>query len=480
MGSSSLRPGQLDLGHEIRDPVVGLVRLTDLEMRVIDTPVFQRLRRIKQLALADVVYPGCVHNRFLHSIGTMAMADAIWTRLESRGDIPDALREERQAVRLAALLHDVGHGPFSHLAEYLLNRFSDRAEVRQTGSGEKRQMHEAITADIVRADPSLTAILGSDLQARVCQLLDPSPERRFQRDIVSSGLDADKLDYLLRDAYFAGVEYGRFDVAKVLDSCRVVPGSEAETLLGIHEDGRFAVEQMILAKWHMNQQVYGHRVRRVTDAMVVRGLELAVLDEHPRIAPLFKYKRAPSFLREYTNNDDDTVMAIMLEDEKTTAAPRHIFQKLHDRHLFKEAYSVPIQERGVPDARVRTWLLGLLGNEEQARQRRAAVERRVAEIVGCEAWEVIVLAESAPNPAYGGLGVLNPEEIYVVSDYDKPRYLSEHPDLIAFGSNVRAEDVRGARSVYVIANEDKLDRDARDAIRPRIYETLVESAGVRG
>ncbi len=266
MGSSSLRPGQLDLGHEIRDPVAGLVRLTDLEMRVIDTPVFQRLRRIKQLALADVVYPGCVHNRFLHSIGTMAMADAIWTRLESRGDIEYASSEERQAVRLAALLHDVGHGPFSHVAEYLLERFSDPAEVRPSTSGGKRQWHEVITADIVRADPSLTAVLGSDLQARVVQLLEPTRERRFQRDIVSGGLDADKLDYLLRDAYFAGVEYGRFDVAKVLDSCRVVSGSGTETLLGIHEEGRFAVEQLILAKWHMHQQVYGHKVRIATDA----------------------------------------------------------------------------------------------------------------------------------------------------------------------------------------------------------------------
>lgn len=454
------------------------MRLTDVEMRVIDTPVFQRLRRIKQLAMADTVYPGCVHNRFLHSIGTMAMADAIWIHLESRGDIKDPSPEQRQAVRLAALLHDVGHGPFSHIAEHLLERFSDPARSATSTSSIKRAWHEVIGCDIVREDPSLSTALGDDLQARVCELLQPSAERRFQRDIISSGLDADKLDYLVRDAYFAGVEYGRFDVAKVVDSCRIMPGSGSETFLAIHEEGRFAVEQMILAKWHMNQQVYAHRVRRVTDAMVVRGLEFAVLEGHSKVASLFEYEADSGFLDRYARTHDDIIMTAMLEDTQPSV-PREIFQRLYNRRLFKEAYSVPIQQAKVGDARVRTWLLGLFGNNDGARLRRSEVESRIAKVIGREPWEVIVLAESYPNPAYGGLAVLNPEEIYVVSDYDEPRYLNELPDLVAFGSGVKAEDVRGARSVYVIANEDGLDRDTRGAIRQKIHEILVESAGVK-
>jgi len=236
-----------------------------------DTLVFQRMRRINQLALADMVYPGCVHNRFVHSIGTLAVADAIWVSLESRREIPEASADDRQIVRLAALLHDIGHGPFSHVTEYLLDRYSEPEAVSRKGSSEKQQIHELIASDIISHDPSLTAILDDKRREDVVSLLVPQGGRDFRRAIISGGLDADKLDYLSRDTYFAGVEYGRVDRAKILDSCRIVRDG-SDSYLGIHEDGRFAVEQMILAKWHMNQQVYAHRVRTITDAMIVRGL----------------------------------------------------------------------------------------------------------------------------------------------------------------------------------------------------------------
>ncbi len=186
------------------------------------------------------------------------------------------------------------------------------------------------------------------------------------------------------------------------------------------------------------------------------------------------YKADGSFVEQYISVDDDAVMTTTLEDTRTVPPARDIFQRLHDRRLYKEVYCVPIDERGVPHALVRTWLMGLPEQDEEGRRRRGDVERKVAKIVGCDPWEVIVLVQSVSNPAYGGLGELNPEEVYVISDFNEPRYLSECPDLIVDSK------VRAARSVHVIANEDKLARGTRETIRPRIYEALVESAGVKG
>ena len=132
--------------REIRDPVHGLIRLSDQEIRIIDSPTFQRLRRIKQLALAQLVYPGALHTRFEHSLGTLHVASQIMGAIARKERLCDT---DVEIVRLASLLHDVGHGPFSHVSEYLLEVCSKA----QTGAREK--IHEQLTVDIVTAAPSI-------------------------------------------------------------------------------------------------------------------------------------------------------------------------------------------------------------------------------------------------------------------------------------------------------------------------------------
>ena len=157
--------------HEIRDPVHGLIRLTDQELRIVDSPPFQRLRRIKQLAMADFVYPGALHTRFEHSLGTLHAAASIMTRLPNTNTLSE---EDERIVRIAALLHDIGHGPFSHVSEYLLEQC---ATVGQDSSGHREKIHERVTVDIISSEPSISGLLSDEQREAVCGMIRGSQRR---------------------------------------------------------------------------------------------------------------------------------------------------------------------------------------------------------------------------------------------------------------------------------------------------------------
>ena len=179
--------------------------------------------------------------------------------------------------------------------------------------------------------------------------------RDYRRDIVSSSLDADKMDYL-RDAHFAGVRYGLFDLDKVVDACRKHARGE-ESYLVIDEEGLFAVEQLVIAKHYMTQQVYAHRVRTVTDLMIVRGLELAIEDGVPELQRLYSYDGSVEFLERYLRHDDGSVVQALLKCQQRR--PKSIFDRLFYRRLFKELALLPLNERQVPDSIARGQLLNL-------------------------------------------------------------------------------------------------------------------------
>jgi HD superfamily phosphohydrolase len=230
--------------HEMRDPIHGFIKLSETEKRLIDTQVFQRLRRIRQLALAFLVYPGALHTRFDHSIGVMHIAGQICNRLQEleHTTICDTTVNR---IRFAALLHDVGHGPFSHLSETLLKKF---APTQQTDMGQVREkIHEKITVDIIRNDTEINNILSPCECNFVVKMIEGKEKRRdWHRDIVSSELDADKMDYLLRDSYFAGVKYGEYDLEKLIESCYI--SDHPETQLALNSEGIYALEQFMLAR----------------------------------------------------------------------------------------------------------------------------------------------------------------------------------------------------------------------------------------
>ena len=403
--------------YEVRDPIHGLIRLTDQEMGLVNSQAFQRLRRIRQLAMADLVYPGAVHTRFEHSLGTLHTAHRILDHLDRLDGIPE---DDKRIVRLAALLHDVGHGPFSHVSEYLLNEHYDKEAVGEASGIEK--IHEKVTVDIINKDDEIASLLSEDDRKEITNIIEGGRTRDYRRDIVSSDLDADKMDYLLRDAHFAGVRYGSFDLDKVIDVCRKYEDAN-ESYLVVHQEGIFAVEQLVLAKQYMTRQVYAHRVRTITDLMIVRGLTLAIQDKHSKIKDLFSYDGSEEFIQLYLQSDDSDVMSVMTNEEYPR--PSKIFERLRQRRLYKEVAAIRLDDIDVPNSITRDRFLRLDLCDL------AKLEQRVAEIMNCEPWEVIAHKKSIRHPAYQASGGLEPEAIHVLSDDGTSRAMSAFPDLIS-------------------------------------------------
>jgi HD superfamily phosphohydrolase len=264
-------------GKVFRDPVHGLIRIEpgdEFVLDLINTPEFQRLRRVRQLGVSSLTYPGAEHTRFAHSLGVFNFAQRIVTGLVRRysgeSDLTALLADQRRNVLAAALLHDVGHGPFSHMIERPFQACAD---------------HEKKTASLIQEGGAITECLARhkiDPKA-VANLIRKAAEYRFLVDIVSSQLDADRMDYILRDALNTGVKYGVFDSEWVLNSLCLggEPGlAEAPKLQDLRlclEDrrGLYSAEQLIVARMHMSYQVYYHRTTRGWEAHLLCLLKLA-------------------------------------------------------------------------------------------------------------------------------------------------------------------------------------------------------------
>lgn len=262
--------------YEIRCPVYGFIQLNDWEWQIISQTQYQRLRRIRQLAWTDYVFPGAMHTRFEHSLGVMHMATLLFDGIVGRsreilqselGYNNDGLKRHRALVRLCALLHDVGHGPFSHAAEELF-------PYRKAGSGQ-RYKHEEYSAEIVRrhfADVIRNHPLNTNYNFSaddVANLLEGKPEAGnalFWRDLISGQLDADRMDYLLRDSHHCGVSYGRYDWQRMVHTVVAVPPTEeGGPRIGVTEGGWHAAEGLIVARYFMFTQVYFHKTRIIYD-----------------------------------------------------------------------------------------------------------------------------------------------------------------------------------------------------------------------
>jgi len=248
-----------------RDSVHNIIRVDTVDAvgaliaRLIDTPEFQRLRRVRQLGLAHFAYQAAEHSRFTHSLGAYHLATRILDRLASKYSISP---EDRTAVRVAALLHDIGHGPFSHVVESILGFH-----------------HEDFSAEAVLSGETVIGrVLGEfspELSGRVAAIVRGKYERAALGQLVSSQLDADRMDYLLRDSLMTGVKYGVYDLEWVIKSLEIDEGNDR---LYISAPGIYAVEDYLQARYYMYRQVYFHRTLRsaeaVLDALLRRALEL--------------------------------------------------------------------------------------------------------------------------------------------------------------------------------------------------------------
>ncbi|HXB58187.1 MAG TPA: HD domain-containing protein, partial [Candidatus Acidoferrales bacterium] len=226
---------------KFRDPVHNFMTFNGEEVKLINLDLLQRLRGIRQLAMASLVYPGALHTRFDHTLGVAHVAGQMADELKLDND-------ERNLVRQAALLHDIGHGPFSHVSEYALERFANRNAL--PAGLKKEKIHEIITAHLIRSHKSLGKRIGQERCNQIAELLSNGTGDPILKSIVSGPLDADKQDYLLRDSLFAGVNYGVFDIHQLQRSL-LAESLEGQKELVIRADGVHAVEQFVLAKYYL-------------------------------------------------------------------------------------------------------------------------------------------------------------------------------------------------------------------------------------
>lgn len=329
-------------GFRIRDPVHNFIALREIEVKLLATPLVQRLRGVRQLAMANLVYPGALHTRFDHSLGVCHVAGLMAECLDLNPD-------HTELVRLAALLHDIGHGPFSHVSEHALELYANR-EAIPVGQ-KKEKIHELVTAHLIQHDPDIARYLSEDMRARIVRLLAAGHGPPILRSIVSGPLDADKQDYLLRDSRFCGVQYGVFDIHQLHRSI-VKVGGDDELELMIDPDGVHALEQFVLAKYYLTTNVYRHRVRLVTDQMIVRAIDLGIeVDELDDLVAVYSFDNSDDFFRRYAALDDARFLFQFDSSAKPGTRCGDILTRLQRRQLHKRVFSARIEDFGDPQLR---------------------------------------------------------------------------------------------------------------------------------
>jgi HD superfamily phosphohydrolase len=246
----------------LRDPVWNNIRVDELALELVDTEVFQRLRYVRQLGWTYLVYPGATHSRFEHALGTHHLSRRTLALLCEAEDAASISEQEQAIVRSAALLHDVGHYPFSHALE-------------EIGA----LHHEDVARPLITQGAIASLLrsrLGDDAPARVFDLI-RGESRSALQGLISGSLDLDKIEYLKRDAFMCGVPYGEIDVDRLTNSLVLVDDPvTGRSAIGVREKALSALESLLFAKYQMYRNVYWHHAVRSATAMYKRLVEDAV------------------------------------------------------------------------------------------------------------------------------------------------------------------------------------------------------------
>ncbi len=359
---------------EIKDPVHGYVYVTEAEKAIIDSYPMQRLRRLRQLAGSEYVYPGANHTRFEHCIGVMYLAGKV---VESPNISRVVSDEEAEVTRIAALLHDVGHGPFSHVFEQLLIHDLDKT-------------HEDITSWLIEKSEIADKLAkmgynASDIAKLAVGKLH-KPGRAFLDQVISSAVDVDKQDFIVRDTYHTGAEYGFIDVFRLIHALDVL-GENLAVELGALS----ALESFIIARIESFKSIYFHRVGRAAQIMLAKAMEKAN-DELGLTA--FKTPE------EYLAMDDYTVWAAAKKCEKS----RRIIEDLERRRMLKCAYERTFYDKD-------TMISNIFSRDTYRQQ----VQGEIAREAGVDMEAVVIDVPTVPSVPYHHSALMENLEIPVFS-----------------------------------------------------------------
>ena len=357
---------------EIKDPVHGYVYITETEKQLIDSYPVQRLHRLRQLAGSEFVYPGANHTRFEHSIGVMHLAG----KLSENQNLSQILSEdEAQMVRMASLLHDVGHGPFSHVFEHLLVKFLNKTHEDMTQwIIQKSELRDTISG--VGFDPDLIAKLAVGKLRR--------QGRAFLDQIIQSAVDIDKLDFVMRDTYHTGAEYGYVDIFRLIHMLDVLGEN-----LAVDVGALSALESFVLARLESFKSIYFHRVGRAAQIMLASAMEEAK-DE----LGLVEFDSPEDYLA----LNDYTVWTKLKECKKS----RRIIENLERRKLLKCVYdrTFHVKEKLVPS----------IFSVDEVRDQ---LRNKIASEAGVEPQAIVIDVPTVPSVPYHHSDLLEPMEIPV-------------------------------------------------------------------
>jgi len=310
---------------DIIDPIHDFVRVYDNELKIIDTPIFQRLRRIRQLSGAHLIYPGAQHTRFEHSLGVMHIASMAGQALAEKGIVSS---DDIQNLRLAGLLHDIGHGPFSHLFEEIFE--------------EKRKIsHEDLGRDIILKTEIGDIISKNGFDKKlITKLAFGDSKLQFMNEIISGVLSADIMDYLLRDGYFTGAEHAKIDHHRLTHSLDVYKNK-----LALDKSSLVNFETMMISRYQMFKAVYFHKTVRAGEVMLLEAMDLAEGE----------LGLSSMNLDEYLQLSDDVILAKLLnlpEHNSKLKASKKIATDYLNRNLFKSVFETTLTGKAITKKRM--------------------------------------------------------------------------------------------------------------------------------
>ena len=348
-----------DYWGEIKDPVHGYVYITKKEKTVIDSYPVQRLHRLRQLAGAEYVYPGANHTRFEHSVGVMHLAGEV----VGNPNISELVDEdEAEMIRIAALLHDVGHGPFSHVFEYLLTRKLDKT-------------HEDLTTWIIQKSELRDIISKAGYNPQEIGKLAVGklhrPKKAFLDQIISSAVDVDKQDFIVRDTHHTGAEYGYIDIFRLIHTLDVVGEN-----LAVEIGALSALESLLIARIESFKSIYFHRVGRAAQIMLATAMDKANEE-----LGLTRFKTPEQYLA----MDDYTVYTML----KNCSKSKRIIKDLENRRMLKCAYEKTFYEKD-------TMISNIFSRENYRRQ----LQIEIAEEAEVPTETVIIDVPTVPSVPY--------------------------------------------------------------------------------
>ena len=302
----------------IRDSVYGDINLSEFEVKVMDMPQFQRLRRIKQLGLISLIYPGATHTRFEHCLGTMNLGSKLAEELELDPD-------DVELIRISALLHDVGHGPFSHVSEGVLSF-----------------PHEELTRYVI-TQTSMRDLLEEKFD--VNEIADIINGKGHLGPIVSGELDVDRMDYLLRDSHNTGVSYGIIDYERIISNLKLEDG------LILDIKGVQAAEGALVSRYFMYPSVYQHHTTRIVNSMFRRALQKTfdekIIDEHE----IYRYDDS-DITSMFRNSENEYVRDIMFRLDNRIIPKRVKTIRLDNFKYPEKMYKIKAEELRKAEAEI--------------------------------------------------------------------------------------------------------------------------------